>query len=767
MRPVRSFPRVPRRSTPPASARVELLEDRTLLATVPAGFSESVAASGISNATAMAFAPDGKLFVAEQAGVLQVWEDNVQVSADFLANEPISTTDFFERGLLGIAFDPNYAVNRYVYLYYTTTEADNHNRVSRFTSDANGLLALAGSEHIIMELDPHSAGNHNGGAIHFGTDGMLYIAVGDNASGGNAQSLANRHGKMLRIDVHVDDFPMDSGQNYGIPADNPTAFPGIAGSTSGVNQSIWAVGLRNPFTFAVQPGTGRLFINDVGQNTWEEIDEGASGANYGWPFTEGDFNPATFPNFTQPFYTYDHGGAQPNGCSIAGGAFYDPAAAVYPAQYHGDYFFADYCEGRIWSVDLTTKAVTEFASGINRPVDLKVGDDGALYYLARNSQTVMRIQFDVPPPSVVGTEVNGGVGNPNRSGAGQLTIDFDQFATVDAATSLNLFNHTTGQSIDLSAAALLNNGTTSVSWDLSAVALANGHYTAELPRATTQGVNGLLLTQTHTFEFHVLSGDLDGDGTVNFNDTGPLSLNFGVTGAAPYTDGDGDGDGDVNFDDTVPLSLNFGSSLTDLTLDFGDAPEAATSFPTTLAENGARHVITGNALTLGATRDDEPDGQPSAGAVDDGPDEDGVAIATLEVGTNALYVVASTGAGFVNAWVDFNQDGDWDDVDEQIFVDEPVVVGVNGLQANVPGGAVLGTTIARFRLTGTAGYSYFGLAPDGEVEDYQVTVADPPVDSASDVDEPIVASFLPPTFVTFDHPLSKFATNAQRRGRGR
>src|SRR5439155_12911459 len=141
-----------------------------------------------------------------------------------------------------------------------------HNRVSRFT--ASGDVAVAGSETVILELDDLStASNHNGGAIHFGPDGRLYVAVGENATSANAQTLANRLGKMLRINA-----------DGSIPIDNPFSSTAV-----GVNRAIWALGLRNPFTFAIQPGTGRMFINDVGQSTWEEIDDGVAGANYGWP----------------------------------------------------------------------------------------------------------------------------------------------------------------------------------------------------------------------------------------------------------------------------------------------------------------------------------------------------------------------------------------------------------------------------------------------------------------------------------------------------
>src|SRR5439155_7037907 len=144
--------------------------------------------------------------------------------------------------------------------------------------------------------------------------GKLYVGVGENANAANSQTLTNRLGKMLRINA-----------DGTIPPDNPTSFPGIAGSPTGDNRAIWAVGLRNPYTFAFQPGTGRLFINDVGNATWEEVDEGRAGANYGWPATEGA---TSNPKYQTPFYTYHHGPYDETGGScIAGGAFYNPPAS--------------------------------------------------------------------------------------------------------------------------------------------------------------------------------------------------------------------------------------------------------------------------------------------------------------------------------------------------------------------------------------------------------------------------------------------------------
>jgi glucose/arabinose dehydrogenase len=385
---------------PTTATAIERLEERCLFAVLPAGFSETLVASGVSSVTAMEFAPDGKLHVASQTGRMEVWQNGTRLQADFFRDTPLATQSISERGLLGIAFSPNFATNRFVYVYYTTNAADNHNRVSRFKANATGDLALAGSENVIMDLDAHSAGNHNGGAIHFGPDHLLYIATGDNAQGANAQSLANRHGKILRIDPAGDDFPADPNQDYRIPTGNPTTFAGVSGSTSGLNRSIVAVGLRNPFTFAFQPGTGRLFINDVGQNTWEEINDFGLGRNYGWPTTEGDFNQSSFPAFTRPFYTYDHDGAEPNGIAIAGGAFYNPATTQFPAEYVGDYFFADLGGNTIWRIDTTSKAVTPFAREAGNPVDLKVDNAGNLYYLAHTAGRVFRVSNNSAPPVI-------------------------------------------------------------------------------------------------------------------------------------------------------------------------------------------------------------------------------------------------------------------------------------------------------------------------------------------------------------------------------
>jgi len=344
----------------------------TKAATLPAGFTET-AITGLSGPTAIEIAPDGRIFVCQQSGSLRVIKNGVLLPTPFVT---LNVDPNGERGLLGIAFDPNFASNNFLYLYYTIPSTPRHNRVSRFT--ANGDVVVPNSEVIILELDNLTAAtNHNGGAIHFGPDGKLYVAVGENATGSNAQTLANRLGKMLRIN-----------SDGTIPADNP-----FFNTASGDNRSIWALGLRNPFTFAFQPGTGRLFINDVGQDTWEEINDGIAGSNYGWNQSEG---PTSNPAFRSPLFFYGHGIGATVGCAIAGGAFYNPNTVRFPQSFVGKYFFADLCSNWIRVFDPATGTASDFASGVSGPVDLKVSVDGSLYILARNAGSVVRVQFTDP-----------------------------------------------------------------------------------------------------------------------------------------------------------------------------------------------------------------------------------------------------------------------------------------------------------------------------------------------------------------------------------
>ena len=387
---------------------------------VTANFVTTPYVTGLSNATAMQFAPDGRLFICQQTGELRVFKNGTLLPTPFVS---LGVDPSGERGLLGVAFDPDFTTNHFVYLYYTTATSPVHNRVSRFT--ANGDVAAAGSEVVILDLNNLSATNHNGGALHFGPDRKLYVAVGENAEANNSQTLGNLLGKILRLNA-----------DGSIPSDNP-----FFTSASGNNRAIWALGLRNPFTFAFQPGTGRMFINDVGQNTWEEINDGFAGSNYGWPNTEG---PTSNPSFRGPIYAYQHGSGNPTGCAITGGAFYNPATVQFPAEYIGDYFFADYCGNWVWNTDPISGAASQFATGIANPVDLKVTDDGSLFYLARGQGAVYRVQNTANQAPVITDQPDSltvSVGSPasfsvTASGAATLTYQWQRNGTnISGATS--------------------------------------------------------------------------------------------------------------------------------------------------------------------------------------------------------------------------------------------------------------------------------------------------------------------------------------------
>lgn len=367
------------------------------------GFVKTRVVGGLVGASAMALAPDGRIFVVERGtnnaggtatGKVRIIKNGVLLPTPF-ATVTVDNTKFAccnERGLNGIALDPAFAQNGFVYVFYTVPSSQPYNRVSRFK--AAGDVAQAGSETLVLALDSVTAQNHYGGALHFGGDGKLYVSVGDAAVRTNAQSLSNRHGKILRLNA-----------DGTIPTDNPTSFAGVTGAPSGANRAIWAVGLRNPFTFAVHPTTGRIFVNDVGEGQREEINELGKGRNYGWPSQEG-FLGADHPNFTRPLIDYGHADGS---CAITGGAFYHPLTNTFGGSYLDRYFFADFCGGWIRLLDPASRSISTIDSGFSFPVDLDVGSDGALYVLATGSGEIWRIQRSgtqpppPPPPPPSGT----------------------------------------------------------------------------------------------------------------------------------------------------------------------------------------------------------------------------------------------------------------------------------------------------------------------------------------------------------------------------
>ncbi|MES1240396.1 MAG: PQQ-dependent sugar dehydrogenase [Acidobacteriota bacterium] len=341
-------------------------------ATLPSGFAETRLATGLDRPTAMVVAPDGRVFVCEEKGRLRVIKDGALLPKPFVT---VKVYAHGERGLLGVVLDPDFEQNHYVYIYYTARKPVAHNQISRFTAGgADGDVALPGSEKVIFELPILVTELHNSGTLRFGPDGKLYVAVGENYIPPNAQKLENPLGKILRIN-----------KDGSIPTDNP-----FYSQTTGSARAIWSLGFRNPFSFAFQPGTGRMFVNDVGNHLWEEINDGVRGANYGWPEVEG---PSNDPRFKPPLFAYQHGSGPEKGCAISGGTFYNPPAPLFPPEYEGTYFYADYCNGWIRNFDPATGETAPFAGGILSAVGLTVGEDGTLYYLAHHGGEVFQVRY--------------------------------------------------------------------------------------------------------------------------------------------------------------------------------------------------------------------------------------------------------------------------------------------------------------------------------------------------------------------------------------
>jgi len=321
-------------------------------------------ASGLSRPVFVTAAPDDvdRLFILEKRGVVRILDldSGTVLSTPFLDIDALvggGTSTGDERGLLGLAFHPDYESNGYFFLNYTNNASDTV--VARYTVSADPNIADPASALTLLTIDQPFF-NHNGGWIDFGPDGYLYVSTGDGGSGGDpgdrAQDITDQLlGKLLRIDVDGDDFPADPGRNYAIPPSNP--FVGVTG-----DDEIWAYGLRNAWRCSFDRGTGDLYLADVGQNAWEEVSfqpfDSPGGENYGWRCYEGlhefdltDCDPPETMVF--PFHEYSHG----LGCSISGGYVYRGCDIP---DLRGTYFFADYCSAIIWSLRYDGASVSDF-----------------------------------------------------------------------------------------------------------------------------------------------------------------------------------------------------------------------------------------------------------------------------------------------------------------------------------------------------------------------------------------------------------------------
>ncbi|NJN88086.1 MAG: hypothetical protein HC881_19565 [Leptolyngbyaceae cyanobacterium SL_7_1] len=355
--------------------------------------------SNLSSPVAIVHAGDGtnRLFIVEQGGRIRLVKDGVLQSTPFLDISSLISTGG-ERGLLGIAFPPDYASKGYFYVNYTDTSGDTV--IARYRISSNPDLADAGSEEDILKINQPFA-NHNGGNLAFGKDGFLYIGMGDGGSGGDPQNNAQRTdtllGKILRIDV-------ESAGNapYAIPTSNP--FLTANDPTDQIRDEIWAVGLRNPWRFSFDRQTGDLYIGDVGQNSFEEINFQPStslgGENYGWRILEGfdRFNNSTESTvgLTLPVSGYDHS----QGKSVTGGVVYRGNT---PSEATGVYFYGDFVNGRLWGLR-QTGSTWESDLLLDTPYGISTfGEDetGNIYVADYFGGTIYRIEVPplvVPPP---------------------------------------------------------------------------------------------------------------------------------------------------------------------------------------------------------------------------------------------------------------------------------------------------------------------------------------------------------------------------------
>lgn len=356
----------------------------------PASFDFSLEpiATGFTEPILVATASDDRLFVVERAGVIRIVEQGVTLDPPFLDIRDRVGSDASERGLLGLAFAPDFDESGLFYVDYT--DLDGNSVISRFHVPDDGSIATVESEQTIL-TQQQPEWNHNGGMISFGPDGYLYIGFGDGGGSGdpqrNGQNLGTFLGKILRIDV---DPNRTSGEPYIVPEDNP-----FVGQNNALPE-IWAYGLRNPWRFSFDTATGNLWIADVGQDEREEVNVIGStdaGVNFGWSDMEG---PACYnladcdpDRYTLPVFFYTHSSG--DGCSITGG--YVAHDAQFAAT-EGVYIFGDYCTGLVWGIGTNTADELVASEPVETGLQISsFGQDatGAVYLVSYNDGTVYKL----------------------------------------------------------------------------------------------------------------------------------------------------------------------------------------------------------------------------------------------------------------------------------------------------------------------------------------------------------------------------------------
>ena len=477
-------------------------------ATYPMGFSEQTVFSGLTNPTAIRFASDGRVFVAEKSGLIKVFDSLADPQPDVFADLRTQVHNFWDRGLLGLALDPGFPADPYVYVLYAHDAAIGgtaprwgapgatsdgcptppgatadgcvvSGRLSRLTASGN---AMTGPEQVLIEDWCQQYPSHSVGALDFGPNGELYVSGGDGASfnfvdygqdgnplnpcgdppGGVGATLTppTAEGGALRsqdLRTVADPTSLD-GALLRVDPNTGDALPDNPGSGDPNARRIVADGLRNPFRFAVRPGTGEVWIGDVGWNIWEEIQRlqnpTAAVRNFGWPCYEGAGRQGGYDSanlsicenlYAQgsgavqaPHYAWNHsaqvvpGEGCPTGSSSAAGIAFAPTTGSYPSEYHGALFFADYSRDCVWAMLPGAGGVPDparirtFAGGAANPVHLEIGPGGDLFYADFDGGTIRRVTFT--PANQAPTAV--ATGTPT-TGSAPLTVQFDGSGSSD------------------------------------------------------------------------------------------------------------------------------------------------------------------------------------------------------------------------------------------------------------------------------------------------------------------------------------------------
>ena len=421
------------------------------LATMPTGFVDEILYTGLSQPTSFDFLPDGRILILEQKTFRVRLVANGALFGSPLLTVPDVNGAGNEQGLLGIAVDPAWPSRPYVYLYFDHSPGSViyivRYKVSGSLSDPSSTNLTFGSRmNLIIDI-PDNASNHNGGTLRFGPDGKLYASLGEDADRCGAQDSTTFKGEILRLQVaSLPDTGAGPPSKAALaPADNP--FPGGNANAA----LVFAYGLRNPFRFQVDPVTGKLYIGDVGENIWEELDQCSGGEDFGWPFREG---PAvmTTAGCTEPggsghhFYSppiayYDRT-SPPGNAAIIGGPRYRPVAGGlynFPVQYHGAVFFSDYYRGFLRVVIEQSPGnwvplpmvpgqpnATDWATSVVNVGDYRMGRDGAIYYAKQFPGELHRIR-PTPRTGVDETPEREALRlnlspNPYRAGRGMLRL---------------------------------------------------------------------------------------------------------------------------------------------------------------------------------------------------------------------------------------------------------------------------------------------------------------------------------------------------------